>query len=156
VHHISFATGDGARLIRTLAPNAKVGRVLSINGVEPASDSAEDRQAAAFADAVTKCAFLDPLLHGDYPDAVTPMIEPYVQAGDLDRLRTDQDILGINHYTRSKIAVTPARASQDGATAGGGIGFLPPSPGTPATLMKWEIRSEGIYEIIARVYADYC
>ncbi|MCA3697428.1 GH1 family beta-glucosidase [Aquidulcibacter sp.] len=155
VHHVSLATADGVRLVRRLAPGAKVGTVLSINGVQPASTSPEDVAASALADAVMNRAFLDPIFKGTYPDEIGAMVTPFIRDGDMDRLKADLDFLGINHYTRSKIAAKPASVSADGATAGGGMGFVPPPAGTPITLMGWEIRPEGIYEVIARVYEQY-
>jgi beta-glucosidase len=155
VHHISLATAQGVRLVRSLAPQGKVGTVLAVNGVLPASERPEDIAASAFADAVMNRAFLEPVFKGVYPDEIIGMIAPFILAGDMERLKADLDFLGINHYTRSKIAAKPARQTNDGATAGGGMGFVPPPEGTALTAMGWEIRPEGIYEVIARVSETY-
>jgi beta-glucosidase len=155
VHHVSLATARGARLVRALAPGAKVGTVLSINVSQAASDSAEDLAATARSDALMNTSFLDPLFKGRYPNPISAMIEPHVQPSDMDELVVPLDFLGINHYTRSLIAHRPPRVTADGATAGGGLGFVRPPAGTPVTEMGWEIWPEGMKRVIARVSEDY-
>ncbi len=155
VHHVSLATAEGMRLVRRLTPEARVGTVFAVNGVEPATPSAADQVAALRADAIMNRSFLEPLFHGRYPREIDAMVAPFIAGGDLLRIREEPDFVGLNHYTRARISAASAVAGGNGATAGGGLGMASPSLGTSVTAMGWEIRPEGIYEALFRLRRDY-
>lgn len=155
VHHVSLATARGVRLIRSLAPEAKVGTILSLNHMQPYAESEQDRTAARIADEVMNRSFADPLFLGHYPPLVAQITQPFVQPGDLEELKAETDFLGINHYSRMHIDGSRMAASPDGATGGGGLGWRKPPSGAPVTSMGWEIYPQGIYDIVKRVCEDY-
>lgn len=153
VHHVSLATAEATRFLRHAVKGARIGTVLSVNHATPASDRPEDVAATAFTDAVMNRSFLDPLYRGTYPAELMPMIAPHIRPGDFDRLRAEHDWVGLNHYTRTRI--TAKSTSADAATAGGGLGLVPPGPGVPVTDMGWEIWPEGIGLAIRRLVDEY-
>jgi beta-glucosidase len=143
-----------------LAPRAQVGTVLSLNHVFAATDSSADQAAAHRTDAIINRVFADPLFTGRYPEILLPLLSQHILPGDMDTMRTPIDFLGINHYTRMPISATAGRlgndgAGNDGAAAGGGIGWAPSPPGVPVTALGWEIYPQGMYDIVKRVCDDY-
>jgi beta-glucosidase len=158
VHHVNLATAGSLRAMRSILPDALVGTVLSLNHMVPyRTSNADDLAAAEFADAMMNRSFADPLFLGTYPAALDRLIGPHVQPGDMESLKTPVDWLGINHYSRMHIDSrrTDTPGSADGAAAGGGLGWRMPPDGAPVTAMGWEIYPQGLYDIVARVHADY-
>jgi beta-glucosidase len=154
VHHVNLATANGIRAIRAIAPDARVGTVLSFNHVYPATASSADAAAAQRSDAIMNTVFADPLFRGTYPAILLPLLAPHIMPGDMDAMVAKIDFLGINHYTRMPISAA-AGSSDDGAAAGGGIGWARPAPGLPVTALGWEIYPQGLYDIVKRVCDDY-
>ena len=145
IHHVNLATAEGLRRLREVAPAAEFGTVLALNLYAPASDSAEDRRAAAYAEALMNRNFGDPLFHGRYPEAALPVVGPHIRGGDMDRLRERVDFLGVNHYSRTRIAHSPRS----------GMSWLPPEAGAPVTAFNWEIWPQGMREILIWVRDTY-
>jgi beta-glucosidase len=97
--------------------------------------------------------FLDPLLRGDYPDAY-PGGVPYermdVRDGDLARLRTRLDFIGVNLYTRNCV-----RHVGDDAL---GLHARPVGMGGeqgPRTDFGWEVWPRSLYDMCMRLTRDY-
>ena len=67
-HHLNLAHGLAASALRSVAPRAKVSVSLNLAQVYPATDSDEDREAAAHVDMIANRIFLEPMLRGRYPD----------------------------------------------------------------------------------------
>jgi beta-glucosidase len=97
-HHVNLAHGAAVDVLRALVPGAKIGCVHNCQQVFPESDTPENRDAAALLDAFWNHAFPDPQNLGAYPPLLAPLIEPYMQAGDLARIRRPCDWIGLNHY----------------------------------------------------------
>jgi beta-glucosidase len=64
---------------------------------------------------------------------------PPIRDGDLATIATGLDFLGVNNYSRLRIA------------AGGAA--VPPRG--PVTAMGWEIYPDGLYEVLARLHHEY-
>ena len=145
VHHVNLATADGLRRLRGVAPAAELGTVLALNVYSPASDRAEDRAAATYAEALMNRNFADPLIFGRYPEASLPVVGPHIRDGDLERLAARVDFLGVNHYSRTRIA----------HSAKSGMAWLPPEPSAPVTAFNWEIWPQGMRDILIWVRDTY-
>jgi beta-glucosidase len=161
-HHQLLAHGEAVEIIRELVPGAKVGIVLNLSPVHPASQDLADRRLAWLIDAHLNRWFLDPLAGRGYPfeifrqmaDLKDLLPETYhrflglakvdfVEDRDLDKIAVPLDFLGINYYTR--ILARSPKAS------------VPPQnmPSNEVTDMGWEVYPRGIFEILARVHFDY-
>ena len=143
MHHVNLAAADGTRRVREAAPGAEVGNVLAVSVMLPVSEA--DAEAAEWADAHNNLAYADPHLLGRYPEAVLPTVEPYCRDGDMQRLETRFDFLGVNHYTRTYIQADEkgrARVAEGYATA-------------PTTEMGWEIWPEGMTRVLVRMHERY-
>jgi beta-glucosidase len=68
-HGANLATGEAFRALKAAHGDAMVGNALSMSPVEPLTDSAEDKAAAARFHAWLNLWFLEPSLRGRYPNA---------------------------------------------------------------------------------------
>ncbi len=157
-HHLLLGHGLAVQALRA-ADAGRVGIVLNLSAVRPATDSADDRRAARLADGHQNRWFLDPVLRGADPDdvreafgAVTDLA--FVADGDLATISAPIDFLGINYYFPSTVraGTTPARAELTPLTD---VEAVPPQVGEPTTAMGWPIDATGMTEVLTRVTRDY-
>ncbi len=150
LHHLLLSHGLAAEAIRANARKpVKVGIVLNLNPVHPATDSKKDRDAAERMDAMVNRVVLDPILKGTTPIHDIPMgkmiASSFIKPGDLEKMRTC-DLLGINYYTRTVVrndpkfpVVAATQVHPEGNEYSG----------------MWEIYPDGLFEILDRVWKDY-
>lgn len=150
MHHIYLSHGLAAEAIRASAKQpVKVGIIISLSPVHPATDSPRDAEAARLIDMSMNRMQLDPFLKGTLPTDEYPFMrmltKGVVKAGDLDKIKT-LDILGLNYYTRAvvkydwRVPLMKAR---------------PIKPVGNEYTSMWEIYPQGIYEMLTRVWKDY-
>jgi beta-glucosidase len=108
IHHVNLAHGDGVAVLRGAVQDAQVGAIHNVQPVHPESDTAENIAAAALLDEHWNLVFGDPQVLGHYPPLTGPAIAPYVQPGDMARIRQKLDWFGVNHYGPIFAKVDPA------------------------------------------------
>jgi beta-glucosidase len=141
-HHVLLSHGLAVAAIRQTCPGAEVGIVLDSWPQDAASEREADVAAARAADGIRNRLYFDPLLRGAYPADVLEALgaaAPPVRDGDLATIATPLDFLGINNYSRLRIA------------AGGVV--VPPAGAV--TAMGWEIHPDGLYDVLMRLHRDY-
>jgi beta-glucosidase len=156
-HTVNLAQGAGFRALKAARPNARVGTAFSMSACEPASNSEEDKLAAERAHAITNLWFLEPALNGRYPDAFTflPETAMKIKTGDLEKMRSPLDFIGINLYYRTIASAPTAIERLSHAQqwlypvkmAGGEQG--------PKTDMGWEVWPQALYDLVMRISRDY-
>jgi beta-glucosidase len=102
-HHLMLAHAAGVETYRAEGKH-RIGLVVNIEPKYPASESEEDLAATRRADAYMNRQYLDPAIHGRYPDEMREVFGeawPDFAAEDLARIRQPIDFLGINYYTRN-------------------------------------------------------
>ena len=149
-HHLLLAHGWSVPIIRDNVPDARVGIVLNLNGMVPASNSYADRAAARIEDGIVNRWYLDPLAARGYPlDIIQHFNRPveFIQEDDLDTIAVPIDYLGVNYYTRRVVRseVIPEAENEPQ------IVFANPNP----TEMGWEVYPQGLFEILGRIHFDY-
>lgn len=156
-HVVNLAQGVSFRALKSVRSSARVGTAFSMSPCEPATNSEEDKLAADRAHAITNLWFLDPALHGRYPDALTflPETAMRIKSDDMDKVRAPLDFIGINLYYRT-IASAPATMERIGHTqnwlfpvklAGGQQGTK--------TDIGWEVWPKALYDMVTRITRDY-
>jgi beta-glucosidase len=143
-HHLLLSHGLSLQALRAAGCRAKLGIVLNLSPVYPATDSAADGAAARREDGLLRRWYMDPLFHGRYPTDVLDHLgadAPVVQPGDLQAIATRMDFLGINYYSRQ---VASAKGDWDVA-----------SSGRERTDMGWEIFPEGLTDLLVQLHHDY-
>jgi beta-glucosidase len=130
----SLATMHNA--VRENAPHKpKIGPVINMMYVMPASDSDEDKQAAKLMDQYWNAYWLDGLRDG--------VIGPPAGSGEeIPGLKGAWDFVGLNYYSRGVI----------GAGRGiMGLRQIQPSADAETSTMGWEVYPEGFYQCITRL-----
>jgi len=106
-HHMLLAHAKAVQVFREGNYQGEIGLILNLNHLLPASDRPEDVAAAGRVYAETHSIFLDPLIHGSYPEAFYDWLGPHAPqraADDLARIHGTVDYLGINHYNTDTVA----------------------------------------------------
>lgn len=153
-HTVNLAQAEAFRAMRAVNSELILGTAFNMSPCEPATDEEEDRAAAERWHAFMNTWFLEPALVGRYPAAFpggVPLDRMGVRDGDLERLRTPFDFLGINLYTRSTIRANPSDAV--------GIAAVPVAAPRgargPTTDFGWEVWPNALRDMILRVTRDY-
>jgi beta-glucosidase len=156
-HVVNLAQGAGFRAVKAVRPAARVGTALSMSACEPATNSDEDKLAAERAHAITNTWFLDPALRGRYPEALTflPETAMKIKAGDMEKIRTPLDFIGINLYYRT---IASAPGTMERATHAQEWLFPVKMDGGhqgPMTDIGWEVWPKALYDMVMRITRDY-
>jgi beta-glucosidase len=150
MHHLLLSHGLAYQAIKSASSTpAKVGIVLNLNPVHPATDSKKDQKAAEMADTLLNRIMLDPLLKGTSPIQESALARlfnsSFIKPGDLNMSKAC-DLLGINYYSRTVVKhnfAIPLLSMETIFPEGNEYSGM------------WEIYPEGLYEIINRVWKDY-
>lgn len=156
-HVVNLAQGAGFHALKAVRPSARVGTAFSMSPCEPATNSEEDKLAAERAHAMTNLWFLEPALHGRYPEALTflPETAMKIKSGDMEKTTAPLDFIGINLYYRI-IASAPHALERvthaqewlfpvrmDGGQQG------------PKTYFGSEVWPKSLYDMVLRITRDY-
>jgi beta-glucosidase len=149
-YHLLLGHGLATAAIRARDGAARVGLVNLLSACEPASSADADVEATKRFDGHTNRWWLDPVFGRGFP---ADMVKTYgvdlpVHAGDLGMIAAPLDWLGVNYYSPNVIADDP----------GGPPPFaraLDAPSSTRRTMLDWEIRAEGLEQVLVRLTADY-
>ena len=144
------------------AQGGKIGIVLNLTPAYPRSDAEEDKKAAAFAEDFKNRSFLEPAVHGVFPESLTGVLQ---RDGVLWQSTPEEmeiihqntvDFLGVNYYQpfRAKAREIPFDESS---------GWMPDKyfdayemPGRRMNPYRgWEIYPQAIYDIAINVRDNY-
>jgi beta-glucosidase len=147
LHHQNLAQGTAIAALRAEHPGLRLGTVLNLQPVRPASEREQDRAAAVRFDAMWNRAIVDPLFKGTYPAALERELAPLVHDGDLAIVRQRVDMLGLNYYSRMYIAHQPGQPFD--------AWFGPAPQHLARTAMDWPIEPQGLYEQLTELRDHY-
>jgi len=154
-HHLLLSHGAAVPIVRgnVRGPGrpAQVGITLNLSPIEPASAHDEDERAAIIRDGELNRWYLDALFRGRYPADMLerlPLLE--IETGEMERIATPIDFLGVNYYTRQVVKMGPGETPRDARPAGGSTA----SDGE-YTEMGWEVYPRGLYDLLTRLKRDY-
>lgn len=143
-HHLLLSHGLALQALRADGCRARLGIVLNLSPIGPATDSPEDIAAARLEDGRSVRWYMDPLFKAEYPADVWQHLGgdvPQVHDGDLAAIATPMDFLGVNYYTRGVVSASGAWSAH--------------SSGKRLTDMGWEIVPEGLTELLMRLHRDW-
>jgi beta-glucosidase len=150
-HHLLLSHGLAVEVLKDLGDaETRVGIVLNLSPVHPATESDEDKAAAHRNDGYHNRWFLDPIFVGSYPADMWEwfgQLVPEVRPGDMSIISRRIDFLGVNYYTRSVVKHDP----QGGLLQLRGVHV----EGSEYTEMGWEVYPDGLYELLVRLHRDY-
>lgn len=151
-YHMLLAHGKAVRACHEMLPDAKIGIALNISDCKPATCKPADAEAAHRADGYRNRWFLDPLYKGSFPQDMLDWYEaqgvilPAISREDLKIISTRQDFLGLNYYSPHFFVHDPKNWP---------IQCTSVKTGKPLNDINWEIVPEALYNILARIRADY-
>ena len=143
-HHLLLSHGLALQALRADGATAKLGIVLNLAPMHPATASSADRAKAVLEDGQLLRWYMDPLHHGRYPADVWQSLgdkAPVVHDGDLANIQQPLDFLGINYYSRTVVSA--------------GEPFDARAVGREVSEMGWEVYPEGLTELLLRLHRDY-
>jgi len=156
-HTVNLAQGAGFRALKATCPAARVGTAFNMSACEPATDSDTDRLAAERAHAITNLWFLEPALHGKYPNALAFLPEKAmgIKGDDMQKMRAPLDFIGINLYYRT--IASAAGALERLAHAQEWLFPVKMVGGIqgPKTDIGWEVWPKALYDVVMRITKDY-
>ncbi|KXB01106.1 beta-glucosidase [candidate division MSBL1 archaeon SCGC-AAA259O05] len=143
-HNLQLAQGKAIRTLRDIDKDFQIGTILNLSPIHPSSDEDKDKKAAERMDQYLNRWYLDPLFKGEYPPlAKKAGINP--DPGDLDTIQQSIDFLGVNHYSRQRVAHNPKKSLQ----------LEEVQKTSNKTEMGWEIYPDGLRELLVRLKKDY-
>jgi beta-glucosidase len=140
MHHLLLGHGLALPALRANDPAAQVGIVANVGPGYPDSDTEADRHAADLYDAYQNRWVLDPLLQGEYPEALWKLwrgSEPLVLPGDMETIARPIDYLGLNYYSRAVVRATGPDSFE-----------WVHRPEVERTTMDWEVYPQGLQDIL--------
>ncbi|MBV9808751.1 MAG: beta-glucosidase [Solirubrobacterales bacterium] len=151
-HHLLLAHGLAVEAMRSALPGrVPVGIALDVHPVRAANEDA--LEAAAAVDAEHNRIFLEPVLHGSYPDAARAELLPpaeLIEPDDMAAICAPLDFLGLNYYCPYYVRLGDwddlrlGESPQPGHP--GVVNYVPPE--LPRTNMGWIVEPEGLYDTL--------
>lgn len=156
-HHQLLAHGRAVQALRA-GGASNIGIASNHAPTWPASDSAEDVEAAGLYDNLINWMFVDPILLGEYPNGIGDGM-PGPVAEDLKIISTPIDWFGLNHYAPARVGAptgNPDTAATDGIPIPEGLPFEPRAfEGVEKTDFGWPIVPDAFGEILRTMKARY-
>ncbi|MEM6287699.1 MAG: GH1 family beta-glucosidase [Bacteroidota bacterium] len=148
-HHLLLAHASGTAALRASGAQ-EVGFAPNLEPKYAATDRPEDLAATARADAYMNRLFLDPVVHGRYPEEMPEVFGdawPDFPEADLDAIQTEPDFLGINYYTRAVCVDDPSDPPERARRVR--------QPRHPYTEMGWEVYPPAFRDLLLWVGERY-
>ncbi|MBC14324.1 MAG: beta-glucosidase [Rhodothermaceae bacterium] len=148
-HHLLLAHARATAALRAEGAG-DVGIAVNLEPKVAATDKPEDVAATARADAYMNRIFLDPIVHGRYPEELPEVFGaswPTFADADLDEIRTETDFFGINYYTRAVCVDDPDDAPERARRVR--------QPRHPYTEMGWEVYAPAFRDLMVWVRDRY-
>lgn len=143
-HHLLLSHGLAIKAMRANGCISKLGIVLNLSPMYPATDSEADVALARLEDGKLLRWYMDPLFKGEYPADVLLHLgqdRPKIEPEDLNAISTPMDFLGVNYYSRSVVSADGPWDVHKG--------------GREITDMGWEVYPEGLTELLVRMHKEY-
>jgi beta-glucosidase len=160
-HHLLLGHGLATQVLRD-AGAAEVGITLDLHPVRVLGDGGSDEleRGRLITDAAANGLYLEPLLHGRYPEHAPRALLPppaLVADGDLETIKAPLDFLGVNYYSPIFLRAgdpSDLRRNEERASCPvpGVVEYLPED--LERTSMGWLVDASGLHQILVDVSAQ--
>jgi beta-glucosidase len=160
-HHTALAHAEASRAMRAVRSDLRIGLALNMTTYRIEDESDKDlAELGDLMDAQLNRWWIEAFLKGSYPENLMKIHEArlgnIILPGDLERLRVQTDILGVNYYSDSFIGLPRA---EDKPLIEEGLFPFPhrmngSAPG-PYTDMGWPVTPVGLEELLLRIARDW-
>lgn len=164
-YNIVLASAKAIRKFREVNqnPDGRIGIILNLTPSYPATSDPKDRDAAAYADLWCNSLFLDPSVHGDFPEELVRVLKQdnvIWETNEEETLLIKEhtiDVLGVNFYHPNR--VQQPKVSPDSLT----VDWMPNKyfdhyemRGSRMNVDKgWEIFPKAVYDIAINIRDNY-
>ncbi len=148
-HNLLRAHGQAVQVYREMGRH-RIGLVVNMEPKYPASNSPEDLAALKRADAYMNRHYLDPVIHGRYPEELKEIFGeawPEWPAGDMEQIRGPIDFLGLNYYTRAVVRHDPKQRPLKASPVR--------QPRAVYSDTGWEVYPQGLTDTLIRLKEEY-
>jgi len=147
-HHLLLGHARATAALRAEGA-AQVGLAVNLEPKYAATDRPEDVEATARADAYMNRIFLDPVVHGRYPDKLPEVFGTSWPdlPDDLGEIQTPTDFFGVNYYTRAVCVDDPTDLPERARRVR--------QPRHPITEMGWEVYAPAFRDLLLRLKDEY-
>ena len=161
IHHVLLAHGAATAAMRAIDPTPRLGIVLNPAPVvaTPGASGELLERGVRIVDGYRNRVWLDPLFAGRYPADMLEVVDAFggfpIEEGDLARIATPIDWLGINYYNDTILGAGPGPiAGRDGVHPGAEFVHESPPPG-PRTSIGWPLTPRGFHALLTRIKSDH-
>lgn len=164
-YHLNLATAKTIQLYREKGfdkEGGRIGTVLNLTPTYAASEEPEDQAAAHFAELWNNKMFLEPAVHGHFPEELVSVLEKdgvlwKTEAGDEELLAENTvDFLGVNFYHPNRVKRPDISPDSVGDWLPSRYYDNYEMPGRRMNIDKgWEIYPKALYDIAVNVRDNY-
>lgn len=164
-YHLNLATAKTIRLYREKGfdkEGGRIGTVLNLTPTYAASEEPEDQAAAHFAELWNNKMFLEPAVHGHFPEELVSVLEKdgvlwKTEAGDEELFAENTvDFLGVNFYHPNRVKRPDISPDSVGDWLPSRYYDNYEMPGRRMNIDKgWEIYPKALYDIAVNVRDNY-
>ncbi|MEU4571606.1 GH1 family beta-glucosidase [Nonomuraea sp. ATR24] len=164
-HHLLLGHGLAAARLRELGAQRLMLVVNSSPVLTPAQvndpqavPSEADQAAVDRIHALLTRQFLDPAIHGRYPEEVLAAAARnggtgHILDGDLTLINAPVDVVGVNYYNPCVVEAGPGLPADAAWPGSEDVRFAPAD--APTTAMGWPIVPDGLSRLLVRLSQDY-
>jgi beta-glucosidase len=170
-HTLNLAHGKAVQVFRQGTYRGKIGIVLDLHGMVPASGQEKDVLACQRTKENAQGVFFDPIFHGRYPSYLMEWLgplAPQVSPGDLALIHQPLDFLGLNYYFTQEVGeavdgtrlkdsrknLSPGKWKEQDKSPGGLLNStlkMLSVPGAGKTALGWGIDPPGLSRVLKEV-----
>jgi len=164
-YHLNLATAKTIQLYREKGfdkEGGRIGTVLNLTPTYAASEEPEDQAAAHFAELWNNKMFLEPAVHGHFPEELIAVLEKdgvlwQTEDGDEELFATNTvDFLGVNFYHPNRVKRPDISPDSVGDWLPSRYYDNYEMPGRRMNIDKgWEIYPKALYDIAVNVRDNY-
>ena len=160
-HHTALAHAEATRALRSVNPAIRSGEALNMTNYRILNPNDQEIvQLADLMDAHINRWWIESQLFGRYPQVLVDhygdQLQQFVKDGDMERLKIDSELMGINYYSDSFL---DSPRPTDVSVAQEGLFPFPQrtngTPPEPYTDMGWPVTPTGLYDLLMRIKSDY-
>lgn len=153
-HHLLLGHGRAVQTLRNIGATS-IGTATNHTPVWAATESEEDKEAAAGYGTLWNRVFADPVLRGSYPDGFAALMPGPVE-DDLLVIGSPIDFYGVNYYNPTRVAGPSTPAPEGSPVTGEGLPFVMlPVEGYPVTDFGWPAVPDGLRDLLVTMSDEY-
>lgn len=160
IFNLNLASAKAVEIYHSMDLGGEIGIIMNLTPAYPRSDSKEDREAAAFADAFFNYSFVDPAVNGTFPALLTDILKKDHVLWDADEKELETirnntvDFIGVNYYQPKRVKAPEGK--QEGEWMPTWYYDEYDMPGKRMNPYRgWEIYPKAIYDIAKNIQNNY-